>query len=130
MSRKFERVLTFILGLWQILDGSITIIFYGIDNSIVQSKSGELINSEISLSSLSSIFGMTLICFGIINILVSKFQLKDGKETLKKVAWWFVFQSLFSYFILDIIGILCSIIATIFLLARNKAIKKNQLKSI
>ncbi len=120
MLEKIERHLVFILGIWQIFDGGITILINEFsDTSVISERYFRDYPSKFFV-----IFGMVLIISGITNILVSKFYIKSYKQTQPKILIWILVQCIFSCMIFDFLGIMCSSIAMVFLIARNKTLKK------
>ncbi|QCI86999.1 hypothetical protein FA707_08475 [Vagococcus zengguangii] len=114
-----------LMGIWQIADGVYTIVYYGffktsmILKEINADSSTSLINSEfIFICS----FGTLLVILGLVNILMSKKYIHD-ETTSKKVGFYLCAQSLFSYFILDIISLILGMSAGVIYLAKNKSIK-------
>lgn len=130
ISRKFERTLVYLLGTWQIIDGLITILFYGIphqhelvDNSNI--LMGEIYTLEIYFGDIYNfiiIFGLLLIGLGLINLILAKNYILNTNTNFK-IGVWLIFIGIFSYFIMDIISVLLSISAGIIFLAKNKSLK-------
>lgn len=137
MSRKKERLLIRIMGIWQIVGGLLTIIFYGFYQQ--QLASG---TPEGNLAQLTAItaqfgnvfvfictFGTLLIGLGIANLVVSKRYVKDNEVNIK-IGVFLVIQALFSYLILDIVSLVLGMSAGVILLAKNKGIKINYQKNL
>lgn len=130
MTRKFERKIVNILGWWQIIDGLITIIFFSSSQKV--SFMGSFDPSTgygKALGSLSDtiyifivIFGSLLIGLGLFNLVLAKKYMKD-EHVEKKIGIYLLSQTIFSYFILDIPGVLLSALAGITFLAKNKSIR-------
>lgn len=130
ITRTFERRLVYALGIWQIIDGLITILYYGVYQQS-QMMSGENLASEQiyvlentfgSVFNFINIFGLLLIGLGLINLVVAKNYVKDTIVNYK-VGIWLVGVGLFSYFIMDILSVIISISAGVIYLAKNKSIQ-------
>ncbi|WP_430610132.1 hypothetical protein [Enterococcus sp. DIV0876] len=134
MSRKNERYLVLIMGMWQIIDGLITIVFYGLGNQLnlfgfnssnltyLKQLDANYGNIFLFVSS----FGVILIGLGIVNVLLSKKYIKDDQIHLK-MGIYMMIQGVLSYFILDFISLILGMTAGVLLIAKNKSIrlKKN-----
>lgn len=85
ISRKNERTLFTIVGIWQLVQGAFTIIYYSIVNRLDTTTSlfNFLSNSHDTalLMTIINIFGSLLIGLGIINIVVVKNYMKDSSLT-------------------------------------------------
>lgn len=129
MSRNLERKLIMILGTWQIIDGLITIFYYGLYKYgwKVSDLSSSSDVSEVIYSNLFTVtttFGILLISLGLVNILISHKYLKDNQIS-QKIGVFLIIQAIFAYMIFDIISVVLGISAAIILLSKNKSIKKN-----
>ena len=130
MSRKKERVLVQVMGVWQILDGVITILLYGLGNTFNLPIIGtanieylnELNNTYGGIFVLICSFGIILMGLGMTNIMLGRRYIKDGKEHFK-IGFFILGQGLFSYFIMDVISLVLGIIAGVLILAKNKPIR-------
>lgn|SRR5699024_7134814 len=130
INRKFERRIVYILGVWQIMDGLITILFYGIyqQNNLITNSgipSEQIYASEDILSSMFifiTVFGLLLIGFGLINLVIAKNYIKDTIIN-NKIGIWLLILGVTSYFIMDILSVVLSISAGVIYLAKNKSIK-------
>lgn len=120
MSRKHERILLKIMGIWQLLDGLYTTIFYGI---LPQAGLGSM-KLGSNYTGISFILGTLLLILGLANLLVSRRYLQDG-QIYKKTGIFILAQALFSYFILDIISLIVGMVAGVILLSKNKSIRLN-----
>lgn len=128
MSRNLERKLIMILGTWQIIDGLITIFYYGLYKYgwKVSDLSSSSDVSEVIYSNLFTVtttFGILLISLGLVNILISHKYLKDNQIS-QKIGIFLIIQVIFAYMIFDIISVVLGISAAIILLSKNKSIKK------
>lgn len=136
MERKRERQLIRIMGIWQILDGVLTIGIYGLYQK--QIFSGMVESNLAQLNAIDALFGNVflfvctfgtlLIGLGLANLVISKRYVKDNQVNIK-IGVYLLVQGLFSYLILDIISLALGMTAGIILLARNKGIKLNVQKS-
>lgn len=131
MTRQLEKRLTLALGIWQIIDGLITILYYGVYKlGPLSGKLGQapeesaiaVVNS--SMFTLVCTFGSLLIGLGLMNLVMAKRYLKN-EATTKKIGLFLLGQGLFSYFILDIPSMVLSITCGVIYFAKNKAIKRN-----
>lgn len=128
MKRGIERKLVLLLGIWQIIDGLITIFFYGLYKYGYQlntlSDKNEFTDTlQSSLFTVTNTFGILLISLGLINLLISKRYLKDNQIS-KKIGIFLVIQSFFSYIIFDLISVILGISSAVIIFAKNKSIKK------
>lgn len=130
ITRKFEKRMVFALGIWQIVDGLITILFYG-----MYQKNRVMNNSDVSTEHLYvlenifgsvfnfiTIFGLLLIGLGLINMVVAKNHIKNTTVNYK-VGFWLLFVGLFSYFIMDILSMVLGLSAGVIYFAKNKSIQ-------
>ena len=80
ISRKFERKLVYLLGIWQIIDGLITILFYGMPHQNHLINNSNILMEEIyileiyfgNIYNFIIIFGLFLIGLGLINLILAK----------------------------------------------------------
>lgn len=128
MSRKIERRLVTILGTWQIIDGLITIFYYGlykygwqVNNVSGVDQLSQTIYSN--LFTVSNTFGILLIALGLSNLVLSSRYLKDNQIHLK-IGIYLLVQVAFSYLVFDLISVVLGISAAVILLSKNKSIKK------
>ncbi|MBO0431204.1 hypothetical protein [Enterococcus sp. DIV0660C] len=136
MERKRERQLIRIMGIWQILDGVLTIGIYGfyqqqIFSGMVESNLAQLHAIDALFGNVFLFvctFGTLLIGLGLANLVISQRYVKDNQVNIK-IGVYLLVQGLFSYLILDIISLALGMTAGIILLARNKGIKLNLQKS-
>lgn len=136
MSRRLERNLVRIVGVWQIIDGLITILVYGtlkkvgganlIENtSFAYMKAMESIVGSIYI--FIGIFGAALIGLGMFNLVCAKKYIKDDQVHVK-VALWLLICGAFSYIIMDIVSVILCMSAGLIILAKNKSIKQLTIK--
>jgi uncharacterized membrane protein HdeD (DUF308 family) len=134
MTRKMERRISVAMGIWQILDGLVTIIYFGF--YILAPLSGKLGVGEVdqanrtinsSMFTLTCTFGALLIGLGILNLVSAKRYLKDV-TTEKKFGLFLLGQGLFSYFVLDIPSMLMGICGGVVYFAKNKAVKQSKIR--
>lgn len=132
MNRRLERNLVRAVGIWQIIDGLITILVYGtlkkvsgaslIENtSFAYMKAIESVVGSIYI--FIGIFGAVLIGIGMFNLVCAKKYIKDDQVHIK-VALWLIMCGLFSYMIMDIISVILCMSAGMIVLAKNKSIKR------
>lgn len=121
MERKRERQIVTIMGIWQIIDGLITILYYGLYKlgSTLATTSSTL---NRSMFTLTCSFGILLITLGMVNLLLGKRYIKNGKIHYK-IGFFLIFQALISYFMMDIISVILGMTAGVILLAKNKSIR-------
>ncbi|WP_226793424.1 hypothetical protein [Bacillus sp. B1-b2] len=136
MSRRLERNLVRIVGVWQIIDGLITILVYGtlkkvgganlIENtSFAYMKAMESIVGSIYI--FIGIFGAALIGLGMFNLVCAKKYIKDDQVHVKVALWLFICGA-FSYIIMDIVSVILCMSAGLIILAKNKSIKQLTIK--
>ena len=136
MERKRERQLIRMMGIWQILDGVVTIGIYGlyqqqifsgmVESHLAQLRAIDALFGNVFLFVCT--FGTLLIGLGLANLVISQRYVKDNQVNIK-IGVYLLVQGLFSYLILDIISLALGMTAGIILLARNKGIKLNVQKS-
>ena len=130
MTRKLERRLTYLVGIWQIIDGVITILFYG---THIRNQASNIeglsygyakgMNSIFgSIYSLIGTFGILLIGLGLLNLYFAKQHLKDDAISYK-VPFWLIGVGIFSYFIMDIPSLILCMSAGVIALSKNKSLK-------
>lgn len=120
-----ERKLVVITGIWQIIHGLISVIYFGVIKRAdilaeVYAKYGE----QISLGNVTSmiyLFGLIMVILGIINLVVSNNYM--GDNTINKAGYWLIFVAIVSLFSSDFISLILSVSATVLYFAKNKAIK-------
>lgn len=123
MSRKVERKLCQIGGIWNILTGTITLFFYStwIKTNLFENMNGE----TRGLNFLSENLNLVVMTFGLIFILVGCLNLIlaariENQAVIKKMPIWFLIWGLISFFTVDIVGVLCYLLASFLLLTKNK----------
>lgn len=134
MSRKLERRLVLALGVWQIIDGLITIIFFGYqvsatgkqDRLSVDGQAVHAIESIFgSLFTFTVMFGIGLLGLGIINLYLSHSFLKD-QQISYKIPIYLLAMALLAYMCMDVVTVVLAISASILTLSKNKALKMVQ----
>lgn len=131
MKPSMENRVVSVLGIWQLLDGVITIVFYGLFKRHQMSQLPDITYQNAkAIDSLFgsafifiSIFGTVLIGLGLFNLVLAKRYLKE-QETSKKWLVWLSVVSLFSLLVMDIIGLVLAVISLVLLTAKRQAIKK------
>lgn len=131
MKSSMERRVVSLLGIWQLVDGVITIIFYGLFKRYQFSQLSEL--SYQNAKALDSLFGSTfifislfgtlLIGLGLFHLVLAKRYMKED-TTSKKWLVWLSVVSLFSLLVMDIISLILAVISLVLLVAKRQAIKK------
>lgn len=121
MERKRERQIVTIMGIWQIIDGLITILYYGLYKlGPTLATTSSTLNR--SMFTLTCSFGILLITLGMVNLLLGKRYIKNGKIHYK-IGFFLILQALISYFMMDIISVILGMTAGVILLAKNKGIR-------
>jgi len=119
MSRKQEQLLITVMGIWQIIDGMLTIIYYG----IFQRGNGMLgLSPAVYPNGYMMVitgFGTLLITLGIINLLLSRRYIKDD-QVYWKIGFFLLFESVLSFIVLDLISAVLGLTAAILLMAKTK----------
>lgn len=132
MSRKLERQLTKWLGIWQIIDGLITIIIYGTHVRLTGIKGTGVLDFQTA-NALNSIFGsmyMFIVTFGVLLIGIGLFNVYLGKTFLRdnvityKMPIYLLVVGILSYACMDIISVALAIVSGIVALSKNKALKE------
>lgn len=130
MNRKAERRMATLMGIWQVIDGLITILYFGLYKLAPLSgkmgaqaidQTNQTVNS--SMFTLTCTFGSLLIGLGILNLVTAKRYMKDSQRD-KKFGLFFLGQGLFSYFILDIPSMVLGIACGVVYFAKSKASRK------
>ena len=132
MSRKKERTLIKIMGIWQIIDGLITIMFYGIyQEFFAQNNSSSFSTQYHGMNALFGNaflfvcgFGTLLIGLGLFNLIASQKYVKDD-QVITSIGVVLLIQAFFSYMIFDVISLILGMSAAVILLAKNKSIRLN-----
>ncbi|MBX8937679.1 MULTISPECIES: hypothetical protein [Enterococcus] len=132
MSRKKERTLIKIMGIWQIIDGLITIMFYGIyQEFFAQNNSSSFSTQYHGMNALFGNaflfvcgFGTLLIGLGLFNLIASQKYIKDD-QVITSIGVVLLIQAFFSYMIFDVISLILGMSAAVILLAKNKSIRLN-----
>lgn len=132
MSRKKERTLIKIMGIWQIIDGLITIMFYGIyQEFFAQNNSSSFSTQYHGMNALFGNaflfvcgFGTLLIGLGLFNLIASQKYVKDD-QAITSIGVVLLIQAFFSYMIFDVISLILGMSAAVILLAKNKSIRLN-----
>lgn len=132
MSRKKERTLIKIMGIWQIIDGLITIMFYGIyQEFFAQNNSSSFSTQYHGMNALFGNaflfvcgFGILLIGLGLFNLIASQKYIKDD-QVITSIGVVLLIQAFFSYMIFDVISLILGMSAAVILLAKNKSIRLN-----
>lgn len=133
MSRSVERKLIMIMGVWQIIEGLITIFYYGLYKygwNLGNQSSVDNISKAIhsNLFTVTTTFGILLISLGLINFLISHRYLKDN-QIHKKIGIYLIIQVVFSYIVFDLISVVLGVSAAVILLSKNKSVKKHQIRN-
>ncbi|MGX7133059.1 hypothetical protein [Enterococcus songbeiensis] len=130
MNRKVERRMMTVMGIWQIIDGLMTILYFGfyklapLSGKMGVHASDQAVQSfNSSMFTLTCTFGSLLIGLGIFNLIIAKRYLKNG-QLAKKFGFFFLGQGLFSYFILDIPSVILGIAAGVVYFAKTRALKR------
>lgn len=130
MSRKFERVAVFIVGIWQIVVGFITIYLYanrykqssleGMEFSIIQEKAIQSFESNLYIFTVS--LGLLYVLMGVINIYLSRKIIDQSVQ--RKIPFILIIMGIVSYLLMDIVsGILC-LSTGVLALSKNKLMKQ------
>lgn len=130
ITRKFERRIVYILAAWQIIDGVITILFYGLYQQNKLMTNPEISSEQIyalegifgSMFTFITVFGLLLIGLGLINLVIAKNHIKDTIIN-NKIGIWLLVLGVASYFIMDILSMVLSLSAGVIYLAKNKSIQ-------
>ena len=129
MDRKFEKILAYIGGAWQIISGLITIIPYstmikreGVNVTGSSQLSINATQSVIdSIYSFSTTIGILFVGIGLLNLYLSK-RLRSG-EVEKKIPAWFICCGIISLFLMDFISCIVFVASGLVAMARNKSIR-------
>ncbi|WP_461219372.1 hypothetical protein [Lapidilactobacillus salsurivasis] len=134
MNRKLERNLVKILGIWQLIDGVITILLYGSYVKISGTKTNSPLNFQTakalnavfgSLYTFTVIFGVVLIGLGLLNLYFSKTYFRDSQLSYK-LPIYLLCLGILAYFCMDIITVGLAMVAAVVCLAKNKSIKQTK----
>ncbi|MCD2346749.1 DUF4064 domain-containing protein [Clostridium guangxiense] len=129
MNRKFEKILAYIGGTWQILSGLITIIPY---SSMIKRQGFNVTsNSQLSINatqsvldsiySFSTTIGILFLAIGLFNLYLSK-RLRNMKVE-KKIPIWFITCGIVSFFVMDFISCVFFISSGVIAMAKNKSLR-------
>lgn len=126
ISRRNERILFRIVGVWQLLQGLFTLLYYSIFNRAGTSSTVyAFLNSQhdtVLVMTIINIFGSLLIGLGIINLVVVRNYMKD--TSLTRTGYWIMINSIFSYIIFDMISLVFGMSALVIYFAKNKSIRQ------
>ncbi|GFP76979.1 hypothetical protein [Clostridium fungisolvens] len=128
MDRKFEKILAYIGGSWQIISGLITIIPYStmIKRQGFNVTGGSQLSINATQSVIDSIYsfsttiGILFVGIGLLNLYLSK-RLKSG-EVEKRIPTWFICCGIISLFVMDFISCVVFVASGLVAMARNKSI--------
>lgn len=129
MNRRFEKIIAYVGGSWQIISGLITIFAYSIwiKKQGINVTGSSQFYIDASQSVIDSIYtftatiGLFFIALGILNLFLSK-KLKN-EEVQKKIPAWFIICGIISFFLTDFISCLAFIASGVIGLAKNKSIR-------
>lgn len=126
MSRKTERRLIKITGIWQIIHGIFTILYFSIfknDETLISLST--VLDNQHDLQVVNRfiyLFGMVIVGMGIFNLVAERNYMKDN--TISKISIWLIINGIVSYFAFDFISLALGMSAAVIYLAKNKAIRK------
>lgn len=131
MKLRIEQKTVRLLGIWQVIDGIITILFYGLYKRYQYSQETNLTyeNAKAMESVFGSsfifisIFGTLLIGLGLFNLVVAKRYLKTDFVEFKWLIWLGVI-CVFSLIVMDIISLILAMCSLVLLMAKKKTLKK------
>ena len=132
ISRKIERCFILIAGIWQILNGLITIFIYA---SYHRRQGLDLIDYSVTIieaEAISQLFGsiyMFIVTFGMIYVIAGILLIYlSRKMTDNRVLYVIpivvVTMGLIAYFVMDVISVIFCLLTGLLALSKNKAIKK------
>ena len=131
MKSSMESRVVSLLGIWQLLDGIVTILFYGLykrhqlsqlpDLTYENAKAMDSIFGSAFI--FISIFGTILIGLGLFHLVLAKRYLKEPVTNRKWLVWLGI-VALFSLVVMDIIGLILAVISLVLLVAKRQAMKK------
>lgn len=126
MNRKVERNLIKFGGIWNIITGSITLFFYSswLKKNFFTNLNGDtkgLNYLSENINTFVMTFGLIFILLGSISIYLSN-RIIDSK-IYKKMPVWFFILGMVSFFTIDLIGVVCYLLASFILLSKNKSIE-------
>ena len=138
ISRKKERGLLLIAGIWQICNGLITMFMYApthrregldlIDDSVTIVEAEAISQVFGSVYMFIVVFGMIYLIAGILFVYLSR-KMMDNKIVyiIPIVA---LITGLIAYFVMDIISVIFCLAAGVLALAKNKAVKELQVHGL
>ncbi|MDH6365730.1 hypothetical protein M2139_002758 [Enterococcus sp. PF1-24] len=121
MKRAGERKLVTVMGIWQIIDGLLTIIYYGFYQHGIFNGGAGAGGIDKTFTLICS-FGTLLLGLGIINLVIAKNYIKDN-QVMKKMGGWFIAEGILSYFVMDIPSLVLAMATAVLMLAKNKSIR-------
>lgn len=129
MNRRFEKIIAYTGGTWQILSGLITIFAYSTwikkQGFNITGSSQLYINASQSvvdsIYSFTTTIGLLFVGLGILNLFLAK-KIKSEKVE-KKIPIWFIICGIISYFLMDFISCIAFIASGVIAMAKNKSIK-------
>lgn len=131
VNRKIERWLMMIAGIWQVINGVLTIFIYG---PYYRREGLELIDGRatiIEAEAISAIFGhlyMFIAIFGMIYIIIGVLSMYLSRKmfdhvVMYKIPVYLLIVGAAAYFVMDVITVFLYLAAGSLALAKNKAIK-------
>lgn len=127
MNRKWDRIWARIGGIWNIINGAITLFLYSpwIKNNLFTTMNGDtkgLNYVSESVNSVVIIYGLIYFLMGAINLYLVN-RLED--DTIQhKIPIWYCIFGFASYLMVDPISTITFVISGVFGLARNKALRQ------
>ncbi len=126
MNRKTERIIIRIGGIWNIVNGALTLFLV---SPWVKSGLFENLNAQTrglnylseNLNSFVTTYCLLYIFLGVLNIYLST-RMED-ESAFRAIPCWFFLLGLASFMMVDVISAVAYIVASVMSLAKNKAVK-------
>lgn len=126
MNRKIERSMIRVGGIWNIVNGILTMFLYSpwVKNDVFPNMNGDTIGLNF-LSENLNVFVMTysllFIAIGILNIYLSTRLFNDSVSV--KIPVWLIVFGMISYLSVDVISAVLFIVSGVMSLSKNKALR-------
>lgn len=126
MNRKSERIIIRIGGIWNILNGALTLFLVSpwVKSGLFENLNGQtkgLNYLSENLNTFVTTYCLLYIFLGVLNVYLST-RLED-ESAPRAIPVWFFILGLASFMMVDVISAVTYIVASVMSLAKNKAVR-------
>lgn len=126
MNRKMERVVIRVGGIWNIINGALTLFLVSpwVKSGLFENLSGQtrgLNYLSENLNTFVTTYCLLYIFLGVLNLYLST-RIEDETAPRAIPIWFFLF-GLVSFMMVDIISAVTYIVASVISLSKNKAVR-------